>query len=253
VVQGVRSARHQFAPLVTFVSATTIGAKPVYKGEGEVRSSDQPKVAAKKVYPETDLTRALFLTDEYLLDIYRVTSDRPRTIHWLVHALGEAQPADPAKWKKTTALCTTLLNIPEVHVASQHALAAGDRPWKLTTLQTCAIAPAESLMGKAWYDRKVGVRIHMLGADDTSVYFLDSPTVYTKGGPRTPREDEVEAYSKTSKVGGVSVAVERRANCRQGHKRSRAVRPCSRQRGGPATGRRRRVLYVQRPRFCARE
>jgi hypothetical protein len=208
---GPVPTRHQFAPLVKFVGATTIGAEPVYKGEGEVRSSDQPQVAAKKVYPDTDLTRALFLTNEYLVDVYRVTSDRPRMIHWLVHTPGEAQPAEPAKWKRTTSLNDTLLRIPEVHVASQRMLAAGDKPWKLKTLQTCAIDPSDSIMGKAWYDRKVGVRIHMLGGDDTSAYFFDSPTVYTKGSPRTPREDEWEWYSKRSEVGGVSVAVQRRA------------------------------------------
>jgi hypothetical protein len=208
---GPVPSRHQFAPPVKFVSATTIGAEPIYKGEGEVRSSDQPKDPAKKVYPDTDLTRALFLTNEYLLDVYRVTGDRPRTIHWIVHAPGEAQPADPARWKRTTSLGDTLLDIPEVHVPSQHVLVAGDKAWALKTLQTCAIDPAKSIMGKAWYDRKVGVRIHMLGAEDTSVYFFDSPTVYTKGSPRTPREDEWEWYSKKSEVGGVSVAVQRRA------------------------------------------
>jgi len=208
---GPVPTRHQFAPPVKFVSATTIGAEPIYQGEGEVRSSDQPKVAAKKVYPDTNLTRALFLTDQYLFDVYRVTSNRPRTIHWLVHAPGEARPSDPATWKRTTSLGDTLLDIPEVRVASQRMLAAGDRPWKLKTLQTCAIDPAESLMGKAWYEREVGVRVHMLGADDTSVYFFDSPTAYTKGSPRAPREDERESYHKRSEVGGVSVAVQRQA------------------------------------------
>jgi len=208
---GPVPTRHQFAPLVKFVSATTLGAEPVYKGEGEVRSSDQPKTSAKKIYPVTDLTRALFLADEYLLDIFRVSSNKPRTIHWLVHAPGEAQPADAARWKKTTSLGDTLLSIPEVDVSSQHVFDAGDKAWSLKMLQTCAIDPAESIMGKAWYDRKVGVRIHMLGADGTSVYFFDSPTVYTKGSPRTPRDDEWEWYLKRSEVGGVSMAVERRA------------------------------------------
>jgi hypothetical protein len=51
----------------------------------------------------------------------------------------------------------------------------------------------------------------MLGADDTSVYFFDSPIVYTKGSPRTPRGDEWDVFLKKPEVGGVSVAVQRQA------------------------------------------
>jgi len=216
---GPVPTRHQFAGPVKFVSATTIEADPAYKGRGEVRSSDQPKVAAKKVYTGTDLTRALFLTDEYLFDVYRVNSDRPRMIHWLVHAIGEAQPAEPKRWKQTSALNETLFSIPEVHVETQQVLDAADEAWSLKTLQTCHGDPAASLMGKAWYERKVGTRVHMLGpgiesgddAAETRVFYFDSPTVYEPGSPRTPREDEWESFRKTSEVGGVSIAVQRKA------------------------------------------
>ena len=61
--------------------------KPFYNGK-EVRL-DQPKEPATAVYPDVELSRSLLLTREYLFDVYRLTSDRPRQYHWLVHALGE--------------------------------------------------------------------------------------------------------------------------------------------------------------------
>lgn len=72
-------------------------------------------------------------------------------------------------------------------------LETGDRPWKVLVLQTCALqssphAPRADLgtrsvpstadkadaswgvLGRAWYDRRIGVRVHMLGEPGTTVF-----------------------------------------------------------------------------------
>ena len=81
--------RHDFTPAAKFVSIRTPDlSQPVYTGK-EVRSQDQPRQPATEVYPGVQLLRSLLLTREYLFDVFRVRSDRPRAYHWLVHALGE--------------------------------------------------------------------------------------------------------------------------------------------------------------------
>ncbi len=210
---GPVPVRHNFTEPMKFTHITTVGAEPVYTGRREVRSSDQPREAAEKVYPGVDLARGLMLTRQYLFDVFQVTADGPREIHWLVHALGEATPTRPDRWVETDHLRrSTLLDIPEVEIEPESMLDAGDEDWSLTTLQTCAIDIEDSVLGRDWYDRGVGVRIHMLGEPGTKAFFFESPRAYTPGSPRTPRADEREAFEAVSEVGGVSVAAERRTD-----------------------------------------
>lgn len=201
--------RHDFSSLAKFVAVRTESPETTYTGR-EVRSSDQPKKPATQVYPGVDLERALVLTEAYLFDVYRVESDRPRAYHWLVHALGEPHPDDPKAWRASDELAKTLFAIPEVKISGERRLDAGKDAWNVSTLQTCALEDVkESKLGPAWHDRKVGVRVSMLGEPGTAVFTYDSPTVYTPGSPRTPKPEDRAAYEKVSEVGGVSVAVAR--------------------------------------------
>ena len=214
--------RHDFSPLVKFVAARGFPLRPQTSVEGEVRSSDQPKEPATRLYPGVDLARGLLLTREYLFDAYQLQSDRPRSYHWLVHALGEARPDELRMWGPSDELQKTLFNTPEIKIAGERRMGPTDEGWSLSTLQTCALPEvSKSLLGKDWYGRQVGVRVSMLGEPGTTVFTYDFPGSYAPGSPRTappltlpsPQGGEggVRGADRTpSEVGGVSVVAARK-------------------------------------------
>jgi hypothetical protein len=197
--------RQQFAPGVKMVSVWTPRLKEAQYTGREVRSSDQPKEAAKQIYPGVEMFRGLMLTREYLFDVFHLTSETPRQYHWLVHALGEAQPDRPADWQVSDELQNTLFNTPEIKIdeARRHAADAAD--WTLKTVQTRH--GEVNRLGDAWYGRQVGVRVHMLGEAGTTVFHFRPPLCYTPGSPRAPAADKVPTDLDES--GGVSLAVAR--------------------------------------------
>ncbi len=207
---GLVPARQQFGPTVKIVAVHTPNlTQSAYTGR-EVRSSDQPKVPASQVYPGVELSRTLMLTREYLFDVFRLSSDTPREYHWLVHALGEARPERPDEWVISDELQKTLFNTPEIKIGEARRYEAGAKDWSLRTLQTCyGVAPEQSLMGVGWYDRKVGVRVHMLGESGTAVFHYRSPFCYVQGSPRAFKPGEEP--KDLDEAGGVSIAVARRA------------------------------------------
>ena len=226
--------RQQFAPQVKFVSARgklAPGAEG-YKGRGEVRSSDQPREPFTDVYSNIDLERSLFLTEEYLFDVYWLADNdgKARTFDWLVHAPGVL--SDQKGWASSDALQKTLMNV-KPKVTQQRTWEQCDDPaesWiqinnerKLqVTPDPADAAPVEvailqksilddvsqSKLGQAWYDRGIGVTIRMLGEKGTSAYTFDTPTSYRPGTPRGPREGAPRPQPET---GGVSVTIERTA------------------------------------------
>ena len=175
-----------------------------------------------EVWPGVDMVRALFLTREYLFDVYQLTSKTPRLYQWHVHALGQAQV--DAAWKPTTELVDKLYDLSNRQVAKRledpiehdryqlgdvHRLDAGDQPWSFTAIQTCALEdPAQSVLGRAWYDRKIGVRISMLGAKETRVFEGKSPESRRAPGKEGNKGDH---SNLPNEVGGVTLMVERRA------------------------------------------
>jgi hypothetical protein len=210
---GEVPTRQHLSPPAKFLWArgTMLHPDHPYRGRGEVRSSDQTKTPATEIYPGVDLARALVLTREYLFDVYQLRSGRPRQYHWLVHAPGrQLIPNDDGAggWRSSDDLNKTLLNLPEVKVTNQRRRDCGDRPFDVMTLQTCRLDdPDKSLLGREWYDRRIGVRVHVLGEEGTAAYTFDTPVCYTPGSPRAPKDpNEV----RQPESGGVSVAVERR-------------------------------------------
>jgi hypothetical protein len=199
--------RQDFQPLMKFVAIHTAPPATPYTGR-EVRSTDQPKVAATQVYPGVELARALMLTREYLFDVFRVSSDQSHLYHWLVHPLGEAFPDAPAKWTGSEELQQTLFNVPEIKIGEARRYDAGNADWSLTTRQTRY--GNENKLGDAWYDRRIGVRVHMLGEPGTTVFYYRPPLCYTPGSPRAPPADK--APTDHDEVGGVSIAVARQAS-----------------------------------------
>lgn len=225
--------RSEFSDSVKFVAARGVlapGAEP-YRGRGEVRSSDQPRDPFTDVYSGVDLSRALFLTREYLLDVYRVAdrSGRDRDVHWLVHAPGLARLDQ--RWEPSTRLQETLLNIRPIpaerqprarswercedpadswiRVEGERRLRVDAEPVDLTIVQDCALDDvATSQLGREWYERRIGVRLRLLGEPGTTAYVFDTPTGYRPGTHRAPRAGRPRPRPET---GGVSVAVGRRA------------------------------------------
>lgn len=87
-------------------------------------------------------------------------------------------------------------------------LTPGAQPWSATVLQTCALEDvSESVFGKAWYDRRIGVRVQMLGEPGTTVFVGKTPESRTAPG----REgNKGERSTKANEVGGTTLIVERR-------------------------------------------
>lgn len=153
-----------------------------------IRSTFRPGPLAKfcwasspDVYPESELSRSLFLTREYLLDVSRVLSAAPRRCTWLVHPLGEAPLGEQEP---------------------------GENGCSITALQTCALPdPAQARLPKEWYGRKVGVRLSLLGATGMHAAVTRTPLVQRELRGDTGRRTE----EQPSEVGGVTIAVSRTA------------------------------------------
>jgi hypothetical protein len=154
------------------------------------------------------MSRTLVLTRDYLFDVFWLTSDKPRLYHWLVHPLGDALPDDPTQWTSSDELQKTLFDVPSLTIAETRRFDAGDRDWALTTQQNCYKKdPADSIMGREWYNRKIGVRVAMLGEPGTAVFHYRPPVAYGPGTDRSFPADKQPADH--GEAGGVSIAVTR--------------------------------------------
>jgi hypothetical protein len=198
---GVLPIRSAFDDRVQFVA---VRAKPrtveVTTKVGETTKTTQEELA---LYPGVDMERGLMLTREYLFDTFRVAANKPRTYHWLIHAIGLAQPDDPAKWTPTRSLDQALgggtaVGLP-YHFEDARAHAAGGATWSMNVIQTCALPdPAKSILGAAWYDRKVGVRVTLLGEEGTTAYIARKPLARRfKSTPAAAKEDPARPAIRT--------------------------------------------------------
>jgi len=204
---GVVATRHNFAPEMKYVHVNSTVIRGL-KGAGEVRSSDQPKTAAGEIYPGVTMARSLVLTGEYLADVFTLKSETPRSYHWLVHAPGVLVGGNKEGFKPTEDLNKTLLNVPELPPAKQWVLEGLKRDVEVTLRQDCVLEDvSKSQLGKAWYDRQLGVKLFVVGAEEgTRVFAFETPTHYKPGAPRSPKAGE---EPKQPETGGISVALER--------------------------------------------
>jgi hypothetical protein len=187
---------------------TVDGAEPKFTSETTTRQafSKPVKFAAARsgsVFEGVDMTRCLMLTNEYCLDVTRLAGDKEHSYYWLIHALGQVQSKQPGNWKDSK-LPKDLEPLKQVR-----ALEAGNKPWSVTAFQTCALKDSsEAKLPKQWYNRKIGVRLQMLGGDDTTAYTAQTPLVISRY-----RDDKGERQYKEvpSEVGGVTIVAERKA------------------------------------------
>lgn len=203
------------------------GGEPKFTSATQVRHGFDPPVkfvaaCSSQVWPGVDLTRALFLTREYLLDVARLASDQPHAYHWLVHTLGEAAPERPGDWQASTELAKTLYEPAgdrgKVAIRGERSLAAGDKTWSLAALQTCALPDvSKSRVGRAWYDKKIGVRMTMLGEAGTTAYVHQTPDQdpppARKGEPPPgpSKATGLAGCPEPNEFGGVTIVAARRA------------------------------------------
>ena len=141
------------------------------------------------VYDGVDMERALLLAYEYLLDVFWLRSDRPRRYDWGATLAGSHQLDAALAWTPTSELNGAML-YREVD-AQQPAgyadkLDGGDlrdvrklttaEPWATTVLQDfCGADLSKSRVGKAWYDRRIGMRLRALGEAGTTVFAGGAP------------------------------------------------------------------------------
>ncbi len=183
-------------------------AEPGFTGAVTVRQAflGPVKFAAARsgaVYPGVDLERGLLLTGEYLVDLVRLAADEPKDYHWFVHALGVFDPPEGRGWKDA--------RFPEglEQLADCRARDAGADGWGVRIDQRCALDDAsKARLPKAWYDRRIGVHLRMLGEPGTTVYVARTPRPVVRyrdeDGDRVTRE-------VPSEVGGRTVLAARQA------------------------------------------
>jgi hypothetical protein len=222
---GEVPTRSSFDALVKFVSAR---AKPV--GGSVALDNRQPLAGQtlsldlrreeKEVWPGVDLERTLFLTRDYLFDVTRLASDRPRQFDWHVHALGQMVATDqwqPAElgldqlYARTNRAIARLLADPveaeRYALKDVRALTPGVAAWTATIRQDCALPDiSASVMGRAWYDRQIGVRVHMLGEANTAVFAGRSPESRRAPGKEASKGDKANTPNE---VGGTTLLVRR--------------------------------------------
>ena len=199
---GKGSLRHLFDPAVKFAD---IRSEPFVRDEwipGDKPLTSNLVSMARGIRPGVEMERALSLTREYLLDVFRVTSDSEHTYHWAVNALGFAEPDNPDAWKPATSLDDTI-SFTHKHrsattdergfeyelksgFANQRRLDPGNNAWSLNLVQTANVSNlADTVMGAEWYGRKIGARVTMLADPGTRVYFTPG-----LGGRRMTAEEE---------------------------------------------------------------
>jgi len=187
---------------------TVDGAEPKFTDATTIRQAFAGPVrfvAARsdQVYPDVDLSRALLLTHDYLLDVTHLVGPRQRQYCWFLHALGQVVAEQPKRWEDSE-LPGTLYPLQEVR-----ARKVGEGPWSVTALQSCALADASMAeLPKQWYDRKIGVRLSMLGEKGTTAYTARTPLIVTKF-----RDEKGDRQYKEvpSEVGGVTIVAARNA------------------------------------------
>ena len=193
---------------VQFNKIWTDPSKAAYTGD-ELRSSDDKKRRVTQVYPGVEMARSLLLRDEYLFDVFYLESDKPRTYHWLAHAIGEALPEDPSQWKASDELQTSLFNHPSM-VISDAQVHETDDSWSIVTQQNyLGDDITTSRLGSEWYDRQIGVKVHGLAEPKTKAWTYVPPRSYTPGSDRGPRNGEMRQHDE---AGGINIAIEREAH-----------------------------------------
>ncbi len=125
------------------------------------------------IYPGVKQARSLVLTDDYLIDVFHLESDRPRAYTWMIHTLGQPTPLNPDAWASTRHLIGSVYD-----VENERSSVVGSDAWGVVAVQATAGADPEfGGLGESWFKRRVGVRMRMIGEPGTIAYLADAPAV----------------------------------------------------------------------------
>lgn len=152
------------------------------------------------VYPGIDHTRAMFLTGEYLFDVTRLAAadGQPHTYTWFAHALGVTGGAGWGKPLKAPA---------DLKAFAKLRTRDTSDGWSVRIDQVCALEDkAKAVLPDAWYERGIGVKVHMLGAPGTAAHLARTPI--TDDPSDAPSEEQ---NPQAHEVGGTSLIVRRSA------------------------------------------
>jgi len=157
-------------------SRNTIAHNTLMVDEEETRGADlsdlrhafNPDVkylstSASGVFDGVDQTRALLLTREYLLDVFRASSPVPRTYDYLLHSFGAPRPARPEEFSPSAALDKRFWL-----VSDRRAMTTGKR-WALDFVIKEEPGSRKGKFGPEWYDHTAVVRVTMAGEPETLV------------------------------------------------------------------------------------
>ncbi len=222
-------ARNWTRSVLSHAGVKVDGYEPGFTNATTVRYNFQRELKftaarSRDVYPDIDATRGLFLTDEYLLDVFSLIDERgdDRTFRWTVHPLGVAELderfSDPRPLAGELAVrqdakqtATTHRLLPEDPQAVLETFGrmrvreTGD-DWHLRIVQDSPIPAEDRILAPEWFERRVGVDLRLAAAEGTSVAVGDTPLTFDPAD--TPEKaDEPQMHE----VGGTSVLVQRRA------------------------------------------
>jgi hypothetical protein len=140
-----RTERHHFGKLAKFVAATgnvTAGVKQ---------------------------TRALVMTQDYLADMFALSSDRPHTYDWALHGIGKLRASHLSQFAKSS-------DLGHYRWIRNERRALTDGLWYAEWLQRGGgVMPGVGRYGREWFGDSVGIRTWMLPRSGTMVYMGDGP------------------------------------------------------------------------------
>lgn len=175
-------------------------------------------VQASGIYPDVNQERALFLTREYLFDLFWLSSPKPRVYDWQVLAFGRVVGVDNWPALETIGAEPARKRFAKPHLHAMKVAVPDARPWSVTIVQDDFGRP-----------RGVGVKLSMLGEPGTGALVATPPgvddgkgtavmatrtkpmTVFAalhepfEGGPANAPRTRVEVVGQTGRAIGVRV------------------------------------------------
>jgi hypothetical protein len=144
---GTSTERHDFNPDVKFLATT---------------SSD--------IYPDVTQTRALLLTNEYLLDFFWADSSKERTYDWFVHGIGRLGLPQEEAFRPSQDL------VKPYHWIDRERKWETSHNWSADFVQQSgSVLRGMGGFTDEWFNAKVGVRMTMLGEVGTAAYAGEGP------------------------------------------------------------------------------
>lgn len=169
------SPRSHSTVIVDFAPPRTIGRVPSFGHFGKLAKAAVAR--GKGTYRGVDQTRALVLTREYLLDVFRLASDRPRHYQWIIQTLGHPTPDEAHRFTPSRDLVGHQFDL------QLERSRTTDETWAVTSVQTSGGAHRTfSGLGERWFEQRIGVRTTVLGEEGTNAYVARAPVVQDASG-----------------------------------------------------------------------